>query len=64
MMSASEDGKGGHGKADVVREVAYKSVPNSDEGKGDTKSENFVNIIAGNPLTVTIWRSDTSNNRS
>ena len=35
MMSASE---GGHGKADVVREVVsilyYKSVPNADKGEG------------------------------
>ena len=37
MMSASE-GEGGHGKADVVGEVAlilyYKSDPNADKGRG------------------------------
>ena len=39
MMSASE---GGHGKADVVREVAcilwYRSVPNAEEGGRGSKN--------------------------
>ena len=42
MMSASE---GGHGIADVVREVAfilyYKSVPNADRGGGGQKIRKF-----------------------
>ena len=53
MMSESEVG-GGHGKADVVREVAcilqYKSVPNEDVGEGIEKSETFVAIINECPL--------------
>ena len=44
MISASE-GRGDHGKADVVREVArilhHKSVPNADKGEGVKKAENF-----------------------
>ena len=50
MMSASE-GEGSHGKADVVREVAwilyYISVPNADRGERVKKSEIFVDIING-----------------
>ena len=38
MMSAFEKGEGGHGKADIVREVArilqYKSGPKADKGEG------------------------------
>ena len=46
-------GEGGHGKADVVREVVwilkYKSAPNADKGReGVKKSENFADIISGN----------------
>ena len=41
MMSASEE-EGGHGKTDVVREVAwillYKSDPNADKGGGDQQT--------------------------
>ena len=48
-------GLGGHGKADIVREVAYvvlyKSVPNAD--RGGQKSEIFVDIINGTPLKRT-----------
>ena len=44
MMSASEGG-GGHGKADIVREVArilyYKSDPNADKGGGGQKIRKF-----------------------
>ena len=36
MMSTSKRG-GGHGKVDVLREVAYKSVPNVDKGGGGQK---------------------------
>ena len=47
-MSASE-GRGDHGKADVVREVArilyYKSLPNADKGEGIKNSENVMAII-------------------
>ena len=52
MMSASE---GGHGKAEIVREVVrileYKSVPNADKGEGVEKSENFADVIYGCSLT-------------
>ena len=46
MMSTSE-GRGGHGKVDVVREVAWivlhKSVTNADKRReGVIKSETFV----------------------
>ena len=48
------EGRGGHGKADVVREVAcilqYKSVPNEDKGEGVKKSKHFVDIISGRPI--------------
>ena len=42
MMSASEgEGRGDHGKADIVREVAWllynKSVPNADMRRGSQK---------------------------
>ena len=50
MMSASEGG-GGHGKADIVREVAsilyYKSVPNADKGERVKNSKTFVGVING-----------------
>ena len=48
MMSASE---GGHGKADIAREVAwilyYKSDPNADKGEGVEESENFAGTMSG-----------------
>ena len=51
MMSASEGERGGHGKANVIREVArifyHKSDPNADKGEGVKKSENFADVING-----------------
>ena len=61
MMSASE-GEGGHGKADIVREVAcilyYKSVPNADKGGGGQKAENFVDVINGCSLSPSPQRGE------
>ena len=52
MMSTSEGG-GGHGGADLVREVARilqcKSVPNADKGGEGKKIEYFVDVINGSP---------------
>ena len=43
--------EGGHGKADVVREIArilqYESFPNVDKGEGVRKAENFADVING-----------------
>ena len=51
MTSAFE---GGHGKGDVVREVAfilyYKSVPNVDKGEGVKNSKIFADVNNGSSL--------------
>ena len=53
MMSASEGGAG-HGKADVVREVArileYKSLPNADKGEGSKKMKTLRMLLMDVPL--------------
>ena len=42
----------GHRKKSCVKLRDYKSVPNADKGGEVKKSENFVDIINGNPLTA------------
>ena len=61
MKSAS---KGGHGKADIVKEVTqilyYKSVLNLDKGEG-SKIQKFADVINGSSLTKTPGRPRTHN---
>ena len=53
MMSSSE-GEGGHGKADIVKEVArvleYRIDRNADKGGRVKKSETLADIIFGSSL--------------